>query len=60
MAAIKLNSAQRDAIYAEAILALSGTGDIRIELDNGDYVSARSTRCVVVKVRASGGWPKGS
>ena len=44
MAAITINSAQRDAIYAEAILALSGTGDIRIELDNGDFVSARRHR----------------
>jgi hypothetical protein len=44
MAAIKLNSAQRDAIYAEAVLALSGTGDIRIELDNGNFDSARRHR----------------
>jgi hypothetical protein len=42
--AVKINQAQRDAIYAEAILALSGTGDIRIELDNGDFESARRHR----------------
>jgi len=44
MAAITFNSAQRDAIYAEAILALSETGDIRIELDNGNFDSARRHR----------------
>ena len=44
MAAITINKAQREAIYAEAILALSGTGDIRIELDNGDFDSARRHR----------------
>jgi hypothetical protein len=42
--AVKINQAQREAIYAEAILALSGTGDIRIELDNGDFESARQHR----------------
>ncbi len=41
MEAIKLNSAQRDAIYAEAILSLNGTGDIQIEFDNGNFDSAR-------------------
>jgi hypothetical protein len=42
--AVKINQAQREAIYAEAILALSGTGDIRIELDNLDFESARRHR----------------
>jgi hypothetical protein len=42
--AVKINRVQREAIYAEAILALSGTGDIRIELDNGDFDSARRHR----------------
>jgi hypothetical protein len=42
--AVKINKAQRDWIYPEAIVALSGTGDIRIELDNGDFDSARRHR----------------
>lgn len=42
--AIKLSREQRDAIYAEIMLDLSGTGDIQIELDNGDYEAARRHR----------------
>jgi hypothetical protein len=44
MMAIRINREQRDAIYSEIVLDLSGTGDIRIELDNGDYEGARRHR----------------
>lgn len=40
MATIKLNGAQRDAIYGELVLDLSGTGDIRINLDGETPVGA--------------------
>lgn len=42
--AIKLSREQREAIYAEVVVDLSGTGDISIELDNGDYDAARRLR----------------
>ena len=35
-ARFKLNREQRDAIYGELVLDLSGTGDIRINLDGED------------------------
>jgi hypothetical protein len=44
MATIKLNRQQRDAIYGEVVLDLSGTGDIRVNLDSGDYAAAREHR----------------
>lgn len=44
MATIKLNRQQRDAIYGEVVLDLSGTGDIRVNLDSGDYEAAREHR----------------
>lgn len=44
MATIKLNRQQRDAIYGELVLDLSGTGDIRISLDGGDYEAAKQPR----------------
>ncbi|MEX1142887.1 MAG: hypothetical protein WD993_06410 [Thermoleophilaceae bacterium] len=44
MATIKLNRRQRDAIYGELVSDLSGTGDIRINLDNEDYEAARRHR----------------
>lgn len=44
MATIKLNREQRDAIYGELVLDLSGTGDIRINLDGEDYDAARRLR----------------
>ena len=37
---IKLNREQRDAIHGELVLDLSGTGDIRINLDGEDYDAA--------------------
>lgn len=42
--AIRIDREQRDAIYAEVMLDLSGTGDIQIELDNDDYDAARRHR----------------
>lgn len=44
MATIKLNREQRDAIYGELVLDLSGTGDIRINLDGEDYDAAQRLR----------------
>jgi hypothetical protein len=44
MATIKLNREQRDAIYGELALDLSGTGDIRISVDGEDYDAARRLR----------------
>ena len=50
--AVKINRAQREAIYAEAALALSGTGDIRIELGARTFVSLypRAIECFAIKV----------
>lgn len=42
--AIKITREQRDAIYAEICTDLAGTGDIQLELDNGDYEAARRHR----------------
>lgn len=42
--AIRIDREQRDAIYSEIMVDLSGTGDICIELDRGDYDSARRHR----------------
>ena len=44
MATIKLNREQRDAIYGELVLDLSGTGDIRVNLDGEDYDAAQRLR----------------
>lgn len=44
MATIKLNRQQRDALYGELVLDLSGTGDIRINLDGEDYDAAQRLR----------------
>jgi hypothetical protein len=41
---IKLDRGQRDAIYGELLLDLSGTGDIRLNLDNADFDAARRLR----------------
>jgi hypothetical protein len=50
--AVKINRAQREAIYAEATLALSGTGDIRIELGARTFFSLypRAIACFTIKV----------
>jgi hypothetical protein len=45
MATIKLNGEQRNAIYGELVLDLSGTGDIRINLGGKDYDAAKRLRC---------------
>lgn len=44
MATITLDREQRDAVYSELVLDLSGTGDIRINLDGDDYDAARRLR----------------
>jgi hypothetical protein len=44
MATITLNRDQRDAIHGELLLDLSGTGDIRVEIDKGDYQAAQRLR----------------
>lgn len=41
---IKLNRKQRDAIYGELLLDLTGTGDIRVNVDAGEYEAARQLR----------------
>ncbi|MEX1141396.1 MAG: hypothetical protein WD993_05110 [Thermoleophilaceae bacterium] len=42
--AIRIDREQRDAIYSEIMVDLSGTGDICIELDRGDHQAARRHR----------------
>lgn len=42
--AIRIDREQRDAIYSEIMVDLSGTGDICIGLGRGDYDSARRHR----------------
>jgi hypothetical protein len=41
---ITITRAQRQAIYPELLVDLSGVGDIIIELDNGDYETAQRFR----------------
>jgi hypothetical protein len=41
---ITITRAQRQAIYPELVLDLSGVGDIAIELDNGNYEKAQRFR----------------
>lgn len=42
--AITINRKQRDALYQETVLDLSGTGDIRLGLDTADYEGAQRLR----------------
>lgn len=42
--AVKVGRAQRDAIHAEILTALTGTGDIYLAVDEGDYDAARRHR----------------
>ena len=44
MATIKLTRKQRDAIYGEVLLDLTGTGEIYLHMNKEDYEAARRTR----------------
>lgn len=42
--AVKVGREQRDAIHAEVMGVLTGTGDVYLELERGDYEAARRLR----------------
>jgi hypothetical protein len=42
--AIRITREQRDAIYEEIMTEISGSGDVHVEMESGDYAAARRTR----------------